>query len=222
MPWLGMAGKFFRRDLLNSEWWHHDKAECHYFAVAGKEIGHEMADSWTGLHDIKAPKPCHNFNSAEQTSDRCLCISDLCAPVGEKNSFIRCQSFVLTIRESAFNILGNIFLNIANAVAALRCLFSRWLLQFCQLNIICKVHNKIIFASLYFWKYLFNFFCLVFHENRLFFKQNISKYPNDFTVDVSWSLIIKINDLLIGILQELYSSGTVDVFLLYPEAKPMS
>lgn len=31
--------------LLNSEWWHHDKAECHHFAVAEKEIGREMADS---------------------------------------------------------------------------------------------------------------------------------------------------------------------------------
>lgn len=44
-------------DLLSSEWWHHDKAECHHFAVAGKEIGREMADSRTSLHGAKAA-PC--------------------------------------------------------------------------------------------------------------------------------------------------------------------
>lgn len=139
-------------DLLSSEWWHHDKAECHHFAVAGKEIGREMADSLTSLQDAKAA-PCPTtlpwfqqwgFVPLLYAQSRLLIgvhVFQICErQCVKKNSFIRCQSLVLTTRESAFNILGNIFSNTANAVVALRCLFSRWLLQFCQLNIISKVY----------------------------------------------------------------------------------
>lgn len=76
-------------DLLSTEWWHHDKAECHHFVVPGKEIGHEMADSWTSLHDAKAalcPTTLPRFRQGgfEPTFDRCPCISHLCAPVREE------------------------------------------------------------------------------------------------------------------------------------------
>lgn len=85
-------------DLLSSGWWwHHDKTECHHFAVAGKEIGREMADSWTRptwcqartMADnpamISTVRICASPSRSEQTSDRCPCISDLCVPVCEEN-----------------------------------------------------------------------------------------------------------------------------------------
>lgn len=108
-------------DLLSSEWWHHDKAECHHFASAGKEIGREMAESWTGLHDAKAVPcpttlPCFHqggFGPLLYSQSRLLIgvhvFQIWVRPCVEKNSFIRCQSFVLTTRESSFNILGHSF-----------------------------------------------------------------------------------------------------------------
>lgn len=192
-------------DLLSSKWWHHDKAECHHFAV---EIGREMADSWTSLHDAKAA-PCPTtlpwfqqwgFVPLLYAQSRLLIgvhVFQICVrQCVKKNSFLRCQSFVLTTRESAFNTLGNIFLNTANAVAALRSFFSRWLLQFCQLNIICKVLLHNIFQSIdsFFWLFI----------KIDFFKQNISKYSNGFSVDSYWSLINITNDFF-----NLDSTGTI-------------
>lgn len=123
-------------DLLSSEWWHHDKAECHHFAAAGKEIGREMAESWTGLHNAKAVPcpttlPCFHqggFGPLLYSQSRLLIgvhvFQIWVRPCVEKNSFIWCQSFVLTTRESSFNILGHSFWNTVNAVSVVKCLLK--------------------------------------------------------------------------------------------------
>lgn len=150
-------------DLLRSEWWHHDKAECHHFAVAGREIGREMADSWTGLYDAKAAPcpttlPCFHqwgFVPLLYSRSRLLIgvhVFQICVrQCGKKNSFKRCQIFVLTTRERTFNTFGHLFLNTVNAVAVLKCFFSRWLFQYCG-NLIhmymeCSLKNNICFTA---------------------------------------------------------------------------
>lgn len=150
-------------DLLSGEWWHHDKTECHHFAVAGKEIGREMAESWTDLHDAKTvpcptTQPCFHqrgFVPLLYSLSRLL-IGVHVFQIGvrscaEKNSFIRCQSFVLSTRESSFNILAHIFWTTV---------WSRWLFQCCgNFTSYVKFARKIICSSLHAPKHLTDFFC---------------------------------------------------------------
>lgn len=196
-------------DLLSSEWWHHDKAECHHFAAAGKEIGREMAESWTGLHDAKAVPcpttlPCFHQGGVGPllySQSRLLIgvhvFQIWVRPCVEKNSFIRCQSFVLTTRESSFNILGRSFWTV-NAVSVLRCLLKVTISMSWQLNIICKVWQKNNLCFTAWTKVLDRFLWLFMRFVLLFF------------------------DLFIAIVQGLYCSATVDELLLYPDAKPKS